>query len=120
MLCMNIPGKMRIFRPTLSDNDPVTSCKMPQIPGGNKEERLLNFHNQAKQNPHDFKTLMDFIIFQKERVLNGEIEASTISIYYNFIMLFCNVNDLLINWKFISRGIPKGKHASDNRLPTLE
>ena len=53
-------------------------------------------------------------------VSNGEIEASTICNYYKPIKLFCDVNDILLNCKFISRGIPKGKHATDDRAPTLE
>ena len=53
-----------------------------QIPGNDIEERLLNFYNQAKQNPQWLQnSLMDFIVFQKERVTKGEIEASTISNY---------------------------------------
>jgi hypothetical protein len=63
---------------------------------------------------------MSFLMFQKGRVIKGEIEASTISNYYKPIKLFCNVNDILINWKFLSRVIPKGKHTSDDRAPTLE
>lgn len=92
-----------------------------QIPGTGIEERLVNFYNEAKQNlPWLQNSLMNFIIFQKERVLNGEIAASTISNYYKPIKLFCDVNDILINWKFISRGIPKGKHASDDRASNIK
>jgi hypothetical protein len=74
-----------------------------QIPGNDIEERLVDFYNEAKQNlPWLQKSLINFIIFQKERVLNGEIAASTISNYYKPIKLFCDLNDILINWEFIS------------------
>jgi hypothetical protein len=43
-----------------------------QIPGSNIEERLLNFHNQTKQNPQWLQnSLLDFIVVQKERVIKG-------------------------------------------------
>ena len=74
-----------------------------QIPGNDIEERLVDFYNQAKQNlPWLQNSLINFIIFQKVRVLNGEIAASTISNYYKPIKLFCDLNDILINWEFIS------------------
>jgi hypothetical protein len=51
-----------------------------QILGNDIEERLINFYNKAKENPQWLQnSLMNFMIFQKERVANGEIEASTIS-----------------------------------------
>jgi hypothetical protein len=41
-----------------------------QIPGINIEERLNNLYNQAKQNPQWLQnSLIDFIVFQKVRVL---------------------------------------------------
>ena len=63
-----------------------------QVSGRNIEERLLNFYNQSKQNPQWLQnSLLDFIVVQKERVIKGEISASTISNYYKplnfFVML---------------------------------
>ncbi len=92
-----------------------------QVSGDNIEERLISFYKKAKENPQWLQnSIINFMIYQKERVSKGEIEASTISNYYKPIKLFCDVNDILLNWKFISRGIPKGKHASDDRAPTIE
>ncbi|MDQ6724110.1 MAG: hypothetical protein M3Z01_07590 [Thermoproteota archaeon] len=65
-----------------------------EMPGSDIEERLINFYNESKQNSQWLQSsLMNFIIFQKERVLNGEISASIISNYYKPIRLFCDVND---------------------------
>jgi hypothetical protein len=53
-----------------------------QIPGTNIEERLVNFYNQANQNPPWLQSsLMSFLIFQKERVIKGD------SCFYYFQLL---------------------------------
>ena len=30
------------------------------------------------------------------------------------------MNDIIVNWKLISRGMPRGKHAANDRAPTIE
>ena len=91
------------------------------IPGTTIENRLITFYERAKVNPDWLQnSLMEFIDFQKDRVEKKEIAASTISNYYKPVKLFCDMNNIIINWKLISRGIPRGKHASDDRAPFIE
>jgi len=63
---------------------------------------------------------MSFIEFQKERVARGEIAESTITNYYKTTKLFRVMNDLLLNWKKISRGLPIGRRAANDRAPSIE
>jgi hypothetical protein len=35
------------------------------------------------------------------------------------IMLFCDMNDILIPWKKITRGLPNGRRYADDRAPTI-
>jgi len=34
--------------------------------------------------------------------------------------MFCEVTDIVVQWKKITKGIPKGKRCADDRAPTIE
>jgi len=91
-----------------------------KIPG-DLDTQAKSFLSEARPNPvkaqHSF---MRFIMHQIERAKNGEIAESTISNYYKATKLFCEMNDVIINWKKLARGIPKGRHAANDRVPTIE
>lgn len=57
---------------------------------------------------------------QKERVDRKEITGSTVRNYVKAIKLFTEMNDILIPWKRITRGLPKGRKWADDRAPTIE
>lgn len=63
---------------------------------------------------------MNYMIHQRERVENNEISANTLSNYYKPIRAFCEMNDLELNWKKITRGLPKGKGYASDRIPTSD
>ncbi len=88
---------------------------------GNLNKKALSFYNKANSNPQWLQeNFMKFIEYQKKRVENGEISANTISNYYKATKLFCEMNNIIINWKIISRGIPFGRKAANDRAPTIE
>jgi hypothetical protein len=91
------------------------------IEGATLEERLYNFYQRAKSNLDWLQdSLIQFIMFQKGRAVKGEISESTVPNYYKPVKLFCDMNNVIINWKLVSRGMPHGKHAANDRSPTLE
>ena len=63
---------------------------------------------------------MSFIEFQRQRVKRNEISESTITNYYKATKLFCGMNDIILNWKKISRGLPSGRRTAIDRAPTIE
>jgi hypothetical protein len=64
--------------------------------------------------------LMQFIRYQVERSRSGEISPSTVPNYYKAVKLFCEMNDILLNWKKIARGLPRVRDAADDRAPQIE
>jgi hypothetical protein len=63
---------------------------------------------------------MQYIEHQKERVEKGEIKESTINNYYKSVKLFCEMNDILLNWKKIAKGKPQHRDYANDRAPTIE
>jgi hypothetical protein len=59
-------------------------------------------------------------MFQKERAAKREITESTIPNYYKPVKLFCDMNDIIINWKLVTTGMPRGNHAANDRAPTID
>jgi hypothetical protein len=63
---------------------------------------------------------LNYIEFQKKRAKSGEISESAVPNNYKTIKLYCDMNDIIITWEIVTRGILKGKHASEYRIPTIE
>lgn len=57
---------------------------------------------------------------QKERAEREEIPFSTLPNYWKPIRFFCEENDITLNWKKITRRIPKGRKFANDRAPTRE
>ncbi len=88
---------------------------------GTLSDQAKQFFSNARTNLRWAEdSLMSFIEFQKERVAKGEISESTITNYYKATKLFCVMNDLLLNWKKISRGLPIGRRAANDRAPRID
>jgi hypothetical protein len=66
------------------------------------------------------QSFMRFVGFQLERVKTGEIAGCTISNYYKATKLFCEMNNLALNWRRLRRGLPKGREVANDRAPTAE
>ncbi len=87
---------------------------------GTMEERAKTFTERGKKQPYwVFVSVLRFANVQKERVANGEISPPTLRNYIKAIKLFCEMNDIVIVWRKITRGLPKARRFADDRAPTL-
>jgi hypothetical protein len=88
---------------------------------GSMEEQAQKFVILATKDPgFALLSLMRFVNFHKDRVLKKEITESTLRNYFKPVKLFCEVNEIQVNWKRLAKGIPRARKASNDRAPTLE
>ena len=89
---------------------------------GNLDEQAKQFVTLCKEGGAALvlDKIIGFISYQVQRAQKGEISLSTIPNYLKAMKLFCEMNDINISWKKISRGLPKGRQAANDRAPTRE
>jgi hypothetical protein len=56
---------------------------------------------------------------QRQRVERKEITSGTLRNYQKTIKSFCEAIDILIQWKKVTKGLPRGKRFSDDRAPIV-
>jgi len=85
------------------------------------EKRCNDFAEKGKSNiDWAINQIIRFLHFQKERVENENITAATLKNFIKSLKVFCDCADLDIPWKKITRGLPKGTQAANDRAPTIE
>lgn len=91
------------------------------LPDRTMKERCNEFASKGLKNPNwAFHCIVRFMQFQRERVEREEITSSTLRNFSKAIKLYCEMSDVAIAWKKISRGLPKIRRFADDRAPTLE
>ena len=75
---------------------------------GDLQNQAKEFLRNAKPNPKWVQdNLIQFIAYQNERAKRREISVSTIPNYYRATKLFCEMNDVVLGWKKIARGMER-------------
>ena len=99
------------------------------LPGKDIDEQADAFVEKAKTEGVQWiqNNLMEYVRNHKKRIAESKnLTAGTLRHYITVIKLFCETNDELlptvgtINWKKITRGIPKAKSNANDRAPTKE
>ncbi len=83
---------------------------------------IKHYHSIKKSIEHPLwltNNLVEFAQYQKQRAQKGEISESTIPNYFKAIKLFCVMNDIIVNWQKLNKGIPRGNSAAEDREPTI-
>jgi hypothetical protein len=66
-----------------------------------------------------YSGFINFIVTQNRRVDRKEITPGTVRNYYKAAKLFCEMNDVIVNWKKIAKGLLREKQYGDDRAPTV-
>lgn len=84
------------------------------------QERCKVFTDKARTVKEGLvSVIIQFLQYQKSRVSNKEITGLTLRNYVKVLKLFCEMNDLLVPWKKLTRGLPKSRNYADDRIPRL-
>ena len=86
----------------------------------NRRESRTFVEMARKDSNWTFNSILRFVQFQNDRVLKKEITSATVRNYVKSIKLLCEMADLPIVWKKITRGLSKGRRYADDRIPTIE
>jgi hypothetical protein len=74
---------------------------------GSLSEKAKQFVEKARKDKDwAFDKAVRFVAYQKMRCDNKQITPGTLRNYYKPIKIFCDTNDIEINWKRITRGFP--------------
>ena len=96
------------------------------------KRRLLNFLGDLKMTPECFlslaknnpgsaeKKIITFAFSLIGRYEKGEIAAGTVHNCVKCVKLLLEMNDIFLNWKKISRILPKVRRYALDRIPTIE
>jgi hypothetical protein len=85
------------------------------------EYRCNKFAEKTKDNTNwALSQIIRFLQYQKERVETKEITAGTLKNFVKSLKVFCEMADISIPWKKITRGLPNARQSANDRAPTVE
>jgi hypothetical protein len=91
------------------------------LEGPTFESRCNIFAEKGIQDPNwAFNSILKFVLQEKKRVEKKEITGGTLRNSVKTIKTFCEVTDVLIPWKKVTRGLPRVRRYANDRAPTLE
>lgn len=109
------PKRLKVFLDFLTSKNELSCSDL--------EDQCIEFKTKSQTNPKWANSkLMDFVLYQKERVYKNQIVYATIRNYLKTVKLFLEMNSdvPIVNWKRITKGLPSGKSAANDRAPTIE
>jgi hypothetical protein len=73
-----------------------------------------------KDNNWALYKVIEFLQFLRDQVDKKEIVAGTLKNYCKAIRVFCEMSEIELPWKRITRGLPRPKRYASDRVPTMD
>ncbi len=93
-----------------------------KVTGESIDEKCVSLYEFAKEidNRKALESkLMEYVRFQEERISRKEINAGTLRNYIKAVKHFFVMNDILLNWDKIKKGVPTFTQTSNDRNPEI-
>jgi hypothetical protein len=85
------------------------------------EVKCNKFVEKAKNNTNwTLSQIIRFLQYQKERVEKKEITSGTLKNFVKSLKVLCEMADISIPWKKITRGLPNARQSANDRAPTID
>jgi hypothetical protein len=85
------------------------------IRGETIEQKARLFAKKGKTDTNwALANILKFVYYQREPIDKKEITGATVRNYTKSIRLFCEMADISIGWRKITRGLPRGKRYADD------
>jgi len=95
-----------------------------KIEGKSIEEKSANFLEYTRKGKNITQKVTDLVLnymyYHIQRGQKNEISRGTIRNFYKPIKLFCEMNNIVLNWKIITKGLPRGTQNANDRIPTFD
>lgn len=80
------------------------------------DEVVLKYRDKNPVGTINFQQLVeDYVLFLQTKISNGKITAATGQTMLPPVRLFCEMNDIILNWRKINRLMPRGgRNAADD------
>ena len=85
-----------------------------------EERSRILFEKSSQDKNWLYTNLVKYLQYHKQRVENRKISAGTVKNYFQAVKSFCEMNQIELPWKRISRALPRVKRYADDRAPTIE
>lgn len=85
-----------------------------------RENCKLFVQKARKDNNWALYNVIEFLQFLRDQVDKKKIVAGTLKNYCKAIRVFCEMSEIELSWKRITRGLPRPKRYASDRVPTLD